>query len=385
LKPIKSRLFTPGPTIVPERVLRALSRPTAYHRSEEFRSVFLETAERLRRLFRTEGKVLILSSSGTGAMESAVSNLFSRGDSAVVVVGGKFGQRWRELCESYGVNPVIVEVEWGRSVDPQKVRRAVEENGNVRGVLIQICETSTGTFYDVRAVSEAIRDFEDVLLIADGITAIGVYDIPVDEWGIDVAITGSQKALMCPPGLAVISLNERAVERVNSTDNSRYYFDLRREIKAQSKGQTAYTTSVNLIFALNEALRMMEEEGFENVFRRHKILAECMREGVKSIGLELFSTSPANGVTAVRVPEGIDGTQIVKTAGQRYGITIAGGQEHLKGKIFRLSHMGYVDIFDVLTALELTELVLYDLGYRDFTFGTSVSSAIERFKQLSPS
>ena len=381
MKPIKKRLLTPGPTMVPERVLEALSRPTLYHRSPEFKEVFLETRQLLKRVLRTEGEVLILTSSGTGAMEAAVSNLFNPGDSAVVIVGGKFGQRWQELCQTYGVNPVVVEVEWGKSVKVEEVKRAIEENPGVKGVLVQICETSTGTVHDVRAIGELLKGYDDVLLIADGITAYGVYDIPTDQWGIDVAITSSQKALMTPPGLAVISLNGKAQERLEKVRDRSYYFNLRKEIKQQSKGQTAYTTATNLVVALNEALKMIDEEGLENVAKRHQILAEATREGVKALGLELLSENPANGVTAVKVPAGIDGQEIVRVAREEFGVTIAGGQEHLKGKIFRLSHMGYVDMFDVLTGLEVTEFALKKLGYTSFEFGSSVRAAMELFSK----
>jgi len=381
LKPIKKRLLTPGPTMVPERVLEALSRPTLYHRSPEFKRIFLETRELLKRVLRTEGEVLILTSSGTGAMEAAVSNLFNPGDSAVVVVGGKFGQRWQELCLTYGVKPIVIEVEWGRAVKVEDVKRALEENSGVKGVLVQICETSTGTVHPVREIGELLKDYPEALLIADGITAYGVYDIPTDEWGIDVAITGSQKALMTPPGLAVISLNGRAQERLEQVEERAYYFNLKKELKQQRKGQTVYTTATNLVVALNEALKMIEEEGLGEVAKRHALLAEATREGVKALGLELFSESPANGVTAVKVPEGIDGQEIVKIAREEFGVTIAGGQEHLKGKIFRLSHMGYVDIFDVLTGLEVTEFALKKLGYDFFKLGSSVGAAMEVFSQ----
>ena len=364
--------------MVPERVLEALARPTLYHRSPEFKEIFLETRELLGKIMRTEGEVLILTSSGTGAMEAAVANLFSPGDSAIVVVGGKFGQRWEELCRTHGVNPVVINVEWGRAVDPAEVERALSENPGVKGVLIQICETSTGTVHDVKEIGKILRNYPDVLLVADGITAYGVYDIPTDEWGIDVAITGSQKALMTPPGLAVITLNEKAVNRLVEKPGT-YYFNLKKEIKQQKKGQTAYTTATNLVVALNEALKMIVEEGIENVAKRHALLAEATRAGVKAMGLELLSNSPANGVTAVIAPEGINGQDVVKIAREKYGITIAGGQEHLKGKIFRLSHMGYVDQFDVLTGLEVTELALKELGYNRFNFGDSVKAAMEVF------
>ena len=381
MKPIKKRLLTPGPTMVPERVLEALSRPTLYHRSPEFKEIFLEARQRLRRLFRTEGEVLILTSSGTGAMEAAVANLFKPGDSAVVVVGGKFGQRWAELCRTFGVNPITVEVEWGKAVAPEAVEAAVRENPGVKGVLIQICETSTGTVYDLEEIGRRLKNYPNVLLVADGITAYGVYDIPPDEWGIDVAITGSQKALMTPPGLAVISLNERAVERL--VDNPpAYYFNLKKELKQQPKGQTAYTTATNLVVALNEALKMIEEEGLEEVARRHALLAEATRRGVQALGLKLLSERPANGVTAVIAPEGINGQDVVKIAREEFGVTIAGGQEHLKGKIFRLSHMGYVDQFDVLTGLEVAEFALWKLGYREFSLGDGVRAAMEFFASV---
>ncbi|MEO2068884.1 MAG: alanine--glyoxylate aminotransferase family protein [Desulfurobacteriaceae bacterium] len=380
MRPIKQRLLTPGPTIVPPRVLEALSRPTLYHRSPEFKKVFLEARERLQKLFKTEGEVLILASSGTGAMESAVVNLFNPGDSAVVVVGGKFGERWKELCEIYGVNPIVIEVEWGKSVDLEKIEKVLKENSTVKGVLVQICETSTGTIHDVKGIGEILKNYDDILLIADGITAYGVYDIPTDEWGIDVAITGSQKALMTPPGLAIISLNEKAQERLKKVKSRSYYFDLRKELKKQKEGQTAYTASTNLVVALNEALKMIEEEGIENVAKRHALLAKATQEGVKALGLKLFSERPANGVTAVYSPEGINGQDIVKLAREKFGITIAGGQEHLKGKIFRLSHMGYVDIFDILTGLEVVEFALYELGYKDFKFGDSIKAAMEVYQ-----
>ena len=380
MEPLKRRLLTPGPTMVPERVLEALSRPTLYHRSPEFKEIFLDTRERLRRLFRTEGEVLILTSSGTGAMEAAVANLFKPGDSAVVVAGGKFGQRWEELCKAFGVKPITVEVEWGKSVSVEEIEKILTTTPDIKGVLVQICETSTGTIHDVKAIGEITKELPDCLLIADGITAYGVYDIPTDDWHIDVAITGSQKALMTPPGLAVISLNEKAINRLSDNPTA-YYFNLKKELKQQSKGQTAYTTATNLVVALNEALKMIEEEGLENVARRHEILAKATRAGVKALGLKLLSENPANGVTAVISPEGINGQDVVKIARETFGITIAGGQEHLKGKIFRLSHMGYVDIFDILTGLEVTEFALKKLGYNKFNFGDSVKAAMEVYEK----
>ncbi|SNR81545.1 pyridoxal-phosphate-dependent aminotransferase family protein [Desulfurobacterium atlanticum] len=380
MKPLKERLMTPGPTPVPERVLQAMASHTMYHRSPKFKEIFAETIERLKRLFKTERDTLILTSSGTGAMEAAVSNLFSPGDSAVVIVGGKFGQRWKELCETFGVNPVVIELEWGKSVNPEDVKKKIEENRNIKGVLVQICETSTGAFNDVKALGEITARYDNVILVADGITAFGVYDIPVDDWNIDVAITGSQKALMTPPGLAVISLSEKAKSRL-SRKKWAYYFDLSKEIKNQAKGQTAYTPAVNLIVGLNEALKMIEEEGLENVAKRHEILAKSARAGIKALELELLPEHPANGVTAVKLPEHIDGQKFVSWIRDRLGIVIAGGQEHLKGKIFRLSHMGYIDIFDLLTQLEAVEFALTRMEMYP-AYGKAVAAAMETYIEL---
>ena len=382
MKVLKSRLLTPGPTMVPERVLEAISRPTLYHRSPDFQEVMLETQKRLKRLFKTDNDTLILSSSGTGAMDAAVSNLLNPGDKAIVIVGGKFGERWVEICETYGVKVVPINIEWGKAPDIETVRKTLDENRDAKALLTQICETSTGTIYDVRSMGKLLKNYPDTLLIADGITAFGVYNIPIDEWNIDVAITGSQKALMSPPGIAIISLNEKAKERMKSVKPRSYYFNLTKELKSQLKGQTAYTTAVNLVVGLNEALRMMDEEGIKNVFKRHEILAESARNGIRAIGLKLLSSNPANGLTAVKCPEGVNGQDLVKTIRENYGITIAGGQSKLKGKIFRLSHMGYVDIFDIISGLASIELGLELLGYRKFQEGSSIKAAMDTFRNL---
>ncbi len=365
---LKRRLYTPGPTEVPERVLKALSMQTIYHRSEEFKATLTYLRQALSRLFKTDGEVIILTSSGTGAMEAAVAGLFDEGDTAVVVEGGKFGQRWGQICQAFKVKSATLKIKWGSSPDVEQLEELVKKTPEAKGILVQICETSTGTYYDIKKIGEIAKKY-DKLLIADGITAFGVYDIPVDEWGIDVAITGSQKALMTPPGLSVLSLSERALRSLVSRG---YYFNLQRELKAQKKGQTAYTPAVNLFMALSEALKMMEEEGFENVFKRHERLASAMRAGVKAMGLSLFSENPANSVTAVKAPEGINGQDVVKTAKELFGVTIAGGQEHLKGKIFRLSHMGYVDILDVISQLVVVGQSLAKLG-----FEADVSAAVD--------
>jgi len=377
MKTFKRRLFTPGPTPLPPSVQNALSRPVLYHRSEEFREIFVGTLQRLKRLMRTNGEVVILTSSGTGAMESAVSNFFGEGDKVLVIVGGKFGKRWLEIAKLYGLEPIVIEVEWGRAVDPEEVRRAVKQYSPA-GILTQICETSTGTVYDIKAIGEISKEF-GVILVADGITAYGVYDIPTDEWGIDIAITGSQKALMTPPGLAVVCVGKECLEKLKPSRS--YYFDLQKEISQQRKGQTAYTVSTTLVVALNEALKLIEEEGLENTAKRHEVLAECARKGISSLGLELFSERPANGLTAVKCPEGLDCKKLVSCMKEK-GMTIAGGQDHLKGKIFRISHMGYVDVFDLVEVFSALEICLYQLGYRKFTLGTSLRAILETYYSL---
>jgi aspartate aminotransferase-like enzyme len=373
---VKERLFTPGPTPVPERVLRAISQGTMHHRSPAFKEVFTKVREKLKNLMKTSGEVLLLTSSGTGAMDAVVSNLFSEGEEVLVVVAGKFGERWLELAETYRLKPVAVELEWGKSVKPEDIEKALGRR--VAGVLLQICETSTGAFHDVKKVADVVRALSpDALIVADGITAYGVYDIPTDEWGIDVAITGSQKALMTPPGIAVVSLGERAIEKLRSTKARSYYFDLKRELKNQKEGQTAYTAGVNLVLGIAEALKMIEEEGISAVAERHSALAQAVRAGVKAIGLSLLPENPANGVTAVKLPQEIDGRAFLRIAREKFGAVIAGGQGKLRGKIFRLSHMGYIDAFDILTALHITELALAHAGYRSFEPCAGVAKARE--------
>lgn len=374
---LKRYLLAPGPTPVPPEVLLAMARPIIHHRAPEFAQMFAEVREDLKWLFQTRNDVLILASSGTGGMEGAVSNFLSPGDKALCINAGKFGERWVKLCKTFGAQVAEIKVEWGRAVDPQAVADALKKDPSIKAVYVQASETSTGVAHDVKTLAEIVKSYEGTILVVDAITALGVFDIKTDVWGIDVVITGSQKALMLPPGLAFVSVSEKAWQLAEKAKNGAFYFNFKKERDSQSKNQTAYTPAVSLIFGLQEVLKMLKAEGLEAVFARQAALAQAMREGIKAAGLSLFpKESPSDAVTAVSAPEGVDGQAIYKNLRVHYGITAAGGQDHLKGKIFRLSHMGYMDRFDVITALAAVEMVLRGLGH-PIRLGSGVAKAQE--------
>jgi len=361
---MKSYLFAPGPTPVPENVLLRMAAPIIHHREKAFSDLFGEVREGLKYLFQTKQEVLVLTSSGTGAMEGAVSNLFSKGEQVLVVRAGKFGQRWGELAEAFGLNPVYADFPWGEPADPEKIRQLLNENPSIKGVLIQASETSTGVMHPIREIAAVTSGRDDVVLVVDGITAVGVFEMPMDAWGIDVVVTGSQKALMLPPGLAFVSLSEKAWRMVEQSDTPRYYFDLKKHLKSAEKNQTPYTPAISLVIGLHEVLSMVMEEGLENVFVRHHRLAEATREAVKAMGLKLFAkASPSDALTAVMVPEEVDGLVLKKTFLERYGMVVAGGQDQIKGKIIRIAHLGYFDPMDMFQVIGALEMSLKTMGY----------------------
>ncbi len=378
---MKRYLLTPGPTPIPENVSAALARPLIHHRTPEFQKLFAEIQEGLRTLFQTKSDVLTLAATGTGAMDAAVCNLFRRGDAVVTVNGGKFGERWSKLAKAYGLEAHELKVARGDSLEPARLSDALRSRPDARGVLFQASETSTGALMPTRELASICRD-HGALSICDAITACGVFDLPMDAWGIDVMITGSQKALMIPPGLAFLALGPRAWSAQERSDLPRFYFDLARERKALAKGQTAWSPATAHIVALSESLRMLLGEGLPAVFARHALLAGATRAGVDALGLaRLAVRAPSPAVTAVRVPAQIaDGKAIPRTMRDRYGVTIAGGQDELEGKIFRLSHFGHCDRFDVTTALSALELTLSGLGY-PVHFGTGVGAALRVFSE----
>ncbi|HSE58725.1 MAG TPA: alanine--glyoxylate aminotransferase family protein [Nitrospiraceae bacterium] len=374
---LKRYLLAPGPTPVPPEVLLAMARPMIHHRAPEFDPIFAEVRENLKWLFQTRNDVLQLACSGTGGMEGAVSNFLSPGDKAICINGGKFGERWTKICKTFGVQVHEIKVEWGRAVDPQMVAEALKKDPSIKAVYVQASETSTGVAHNCKALADIVRPLDETILVVDAITALGVFDLKTDEWGLDVVVTGSQKALMLPPGMAFVSVSDKAWRLADKAKNAAFYFNFKRERENQQKNQTAYTPAVSMILGLQEVLRMLKAEGLANVFARHATLAQAMREGVKAAGLTLFpKESPSDALTTVAAPEGIDGQQIYKNLRVQYGITAAGGQDHLKGKVFRISHMGYADRFDVITALAATEMVIKGLGY-PITLGSGVGRAQE--------
>jgi aspartate aminotransferase-like enzyme len=372
---IKPRLYSPGPTEVPPYVLQALGAPITHHRSPVFSEYFVEVSENLKYVVRTEGDVYIILSSATGAMEAAVSNLLSPGDTAICVRGGKFGERWAEICDAYGVNTVNIDVEWGYPADPGAIEGVLKKHPEAKAVYTTLCETSTGVLMDAKAIAEVVGK-TDAAMVIDATSSLGATPLLTDEWGIDVVVGGGHKALTIPPGLAFVTLSEKACKLAESAKCPRYYWDLARYRESLHEQTTPYTPGVNLVMGLRESLQAFRSEGYARVMRRHEILGEAMRAGVRAMGLEIFPKVPFNGLTAINAPTGVDGGQIVKTLRTKFGITIAGGQAQLKGKIFRFAHMGYADRMDVPLMLAATEMALSDLRH-PVPAGKGVGAAIE--------
>ncbi|MFI5316897.1 MAG: pyridoxal-phosphate-dependent aminotransferase family protein [Myxococcota bacterium] len=360
----KYRLLTPGPVAVPERVLHAMARTLLHHRAPAFIPVFKEVRANLKKVFQTEQDVLILAATGTGAMEAAVINTLSPGDRAVVVRGGKFGERWTEICQANGISCENVDVEWGKAVEPGAVREAFARAPEAKALFVQASETSTGVYHPVRELAEVTHEVPERLIVVDGISGVGVHDLPMDAWGLDVVVSGSQKSWLLPPGLAFIALSARGQAAVKAAKCARYYFDLRKELKAQVTDQTAWTAPVSLVVGLQESLRMILEEGLHEVFARHEALARATRAAMSALGLKLVAPdSPSFACTAVYVPEGVDGAKFGKHLRDAYNVPFMGGQGHLEGKIFRVGHMGDVDGFDMISAVAAVEMTLADMGH----------------------
>jgi len=381
----KQYLMTAGPTPLPPAVSQVMAEPILYHRAPAFVEIYARVLERLKMVFQTRNDVLLFASSGSGAMESAVANLLAPGDVAVVASAGKFGQRWAELCDAHGAQAIHLETEWGEKVDIAEVERALaDRGGEVKALFTTQSETSTGVLNDVRGLAE-VASAHGAISAFDAVSGLGVVDLPMDAWGVDVVVSGSQKALMCPPGLAFAAVSERALAvaaEARTRGAHTYYFDWERTVKGQRKDppDSPFTPAVTLIRALDVALDLIEQETLQGVFERHAILGRAAREAVKAMGLELFGPEDeqANVVTVARTPEGIDGAAIPKVMRDKFGITIAGGQGHLKGKIVRIAHCGYYGAFDVLTSIAGLEMALDELGH-DVTFGAGTAAAQEVF------
>jgi len=360
----KTYLLAPGPTPVPETVNLEMAAPMVHHRTPQFSKIFAEAAENAKYLFQTQQDVLILASTGTGGMESCITNLFSPGDKVLVVNSGKFGERWGKISESYGLAPIWLNVEWGQAVDPAEVKAMLDKDRDIRAILVQASETSTTVSHPIEALSKLTRDRDDILLVVDGITGVGVFPLPMDEWGIDAMVTGSQKALELPPGLALVALSEKAWKFADQSQCPHFYFDLKKERKNLGNQTTAYTPAVSLVIGLRSVLKSIKEEGLENVHKRHNRLARATRAAAKALGLKMIAPdAPADSATGVFLPEGIDGGKIVKSLRDDFGVTLAGGQDQWKGKIIRIAHLGYVDTFDTIIAISAIEMALKKFGH----------------------
>lgn len=360
---IKKRLYTPGPTPVPEQIMLTMAEPMIHHRHPEFQEILISVNENLKYLFQTDNGVMTLTSSGTGAMEASVANVLSKGDTAVYVNGGKFGERWGEILQAYGLRAVEIETEWGTPVSSDHVVDVVKNNPDTKAVYLTHSETSTGTATDIKSIAQSVHKHNsDIAVIVDGITSVGAMESRMDEWDLDIVVTGSQKGLMIPPGISHIAVSDRAWKLVDKSDLPNYYFDLKAAKKALDNNDTPWTPAVTLFIGLEKALKMLREEGIDNVWARHQKLADAIRSGCKALGLKLLSSSPSNALTAVYVPEGIEFKKFNSVMKQKYGITVAGGQGHLKGKIFRISHLGYYDELDMMTMMAALERTLVEVG-----------------------
>lgn len=372
---IKNYLMTPGPTPVPEKIALSMARPMIHHRTKEFRDLFYEVIELTKQLFQTKNDVIIFSSSGTGAMEASITNLLSAGDEAIAVSGGKFGERWVELMRAYNITPIVIDVEYGERVYCRQIKEAMAKHPNAKALFIQATETSTGVFHPINKIGPMLKDmYPDVVFVVDGITTIGAMDVKTDEWNIDVMITGSQKALMLPPGLSILSVSEKAKKMMKQSNIPKYYFNILNELNADAGH---FTPPVTLVSGLRESLEMIFDEGLENVFARHALLAKAARAGVEALGLELFAKLPTNSLTSVKAPIGIDSSDIINLM-KTYGVHISNGQGSLKGKIFRIAHLGYFDKMDIIMSISALEMALKKLGI-DLNFGKGIKKVMEAF------
>jgi serine---pyruvate transaminase len=377
----KRYLFTPGPTPVPPQVLAAMAEPMVHHRGPDFRIVYERCLARLKQVFRTENDVLLYAASGTGTMESAVANLCTPGERVCVVAAGAFGNRWAAIAQSYGCEVDRLDYEWGETPFAEDLASRLAEHES-KVVLLTHSETSTGVVADIRSLVAAAKD-AGAISVVDAISSLGAVPLETDEWGVEVVVSGSQKALMTPPGLAVVSVSQGAWDaRGNSP---RFYFDWERTRKAQEIFDAAFTPAVSLVLGLDVALGILLERGLEAAFERHVRLGRACREGIKAMGLELFSPDDDSAavVTAVRAPEGIEAGELLLLLRDRHGVTLAPGQGPLKGKIFRIGHIGYFDVFDIGTALAAVELALSELG-ADIERGAAVTRAMEAYDQPVP-
>jgi len=372
---LKHKLFTPGPTPLPEEVRLIQARGIIHHRSKEFSDVFKEIREELKYVFQTKEEVLLFSSSGTGAMEAVVANLFSPGDKVLVIRGGKFGERWAEIAATFGVQVISIDVEWGHAVNPELIEKKLREDSGIKAVFTQLVETSTGVVYDIETIARVTKG-KGVILIVDAVSGLGAETLCTDKWGVDVVMAGSQKALMIPPGLAFVALSGKAWKLIENSNLPKYYWDFKKAKKAQDKNQTVYTPAITLVCALRESLRLLKKEGWDNVLGRHAKLAKATRQGVLALGLKIFSKVPSNVLTAVEIPSSVGVKRLRGLMRDRYGVEVAGGQAVLAEKIIRIAHLGAMEVTDIIVVLSALEMSLSELGY-PVEMGKGIAAAEE--------
>lgn len=378
----KSYIMTPGPVPISNEVLIEHGRPLMHHRSPEFSKIFAEVTDKLKKFMQTTNDVFILTSSGTGAMEAAVTNTFSKGDKVLVVNAGNFGERFKKISTTFGLNVISLDYEWGQSATPSDIKKALDENPDIKGVMIQQSETSTGILNNIESVGKIVKNYPAILIV-DAISGIGASEIKVDEWGLDIVCGGSQKAISAPTGIAFISVSRKAWEMIEKSDIPKFYFSLNAAKKYADKNppQTPWTPGISIIVAMNKALDMFFEEGREKVYERHRVNALAVQKACEKLCLEMLVSDTASrgvSVTSIKVPEGIDGKLLTKTMRIKYGVTVAGGQGKLQGLIFRIGHLGYVGIFDVLVAIAALEFALKEQGWK-FELGTGTTEVQKIF------
>ena len=380
----KLSLMIPGPTPVPERVLLAMGRHPIGHRSADFQKIVKRTTQQLQWLHQTKGDVLVITGSGTAAMEAGIINVLSKGDTVLCGDNGKFGERWVKLAKAYGLNVQVIQAEWGQPLDPEAFRAALEADTAkaIKAVIITHSETSTGVINDLQTIASHVKAHGTALCIADCVTSLGACNVPMEDWGIDVIGSGSQKGYMMPPGLAFVAMSDRAWEACKHSDLPKFYLDLAKYRKSAHADSNPFTPAINLYFALEAALEMMQAEGLEKIFARHARHRAAAQAGMKAIGLPLYAAkgcgSPA--ITAV-APEGIDAEAMRKAVKEKFDILLAGGQDHLKGKVFRIGHLGFVCDRDVLTAVAAIEATLQDLGLHKGCAGAGVAACAAALAQ----
>ncbi len=377
---LKRYLLTPGPTPVPTEALLSMAKPIIHHRTPQFKEILREAVDGLRYVFQTKNDIFIFASSGTGAMESAVTNILSPGDKAIVVRGGKFGERFTEICQAYGIIPVNINVEWGKAVDPVEIKNQLNRDKDIKAVYATLCETSTAVVNDIKAIGEIVSK-TDAVLVVDAISGLGSVELKTDDWNVDIAVSGSQKGLMIPPGLSFVSVSPKALSLVDLSKTPNYYFCYKAAKKSADKDDTPWTPAISLIIGLVEAIKIIRQETLEGAIARQKKMADAVRRAAIAMGLELFAPSaPSDAVTAIKLPETIDGAKLVKTMRDTYGIGIAGGQSQLKGRIIRIASMGFMTQWDIIVAISCLEIVLKQMGY-DFQLGAGVQAAEEVFSK----